>query len=263
MKNWIAALIIVTGGHQAFCQETSFEVGMGYAYSAPISTMKQHVRHGDGLTMNFLVTPGSINRFSFGVDLNYTIYGHDKTRQQYTFDDGTVAPMDIIVNNYFINLMGTGRYFLSAKENANIRPYVNLKAGYASFMTDLNIYDPDEMDHCEPVDRDVLLKDGTFVFSGGGGLQWDLSSVFKGLRNDIFLFDVSINLNMGGNVKYMNTDPPSGNTHVHDNNAVHARFINNQTQVVHAHHVGYVESSYVEMVEIRGGFVFRISHWSR
>ena len=39
---------------------------------------------------------------------------------------------------------------------------------------------------------------------------------------------------------------------------VMARFINTQTQVVHEHHVGYVYSNVLSMVEYRLGVIYRM-----
>jgi hypothetical protein len=207
--------------------------------------------------MELNVIPEKINRLAIGMDMNYTVYGNDVSKQEYTFSDGTTAKMDIIVNNTFLNFMIGGRYYIVEVEGKNIKPYVSLKGGYSWFRTNLNIYDPDDNDHCEPVDTDLLMKDGTFLLSGGGGIHWDLSSIFKKQEPNRFLFNVGANLTLGGKVNYMNSDAPSQNHSNHYSSDVNAQFINTQTQVIHEHHVGYVYSSFVEMVEIRAGFIFR------
>ncbi|MFZ2904653.1 MAG: hypothetical protein WAZ98_00495 [Cyclobacteriaceae bacterium] len=257
MKTGILFLfLILTSTVSAQIQH--YEMGFGYTFTAPIATMKQNVKYGNGFTMDLYFTPENKNRFAFGMDLNYTIYGHDKSRQEYTFSDGSTAKMDIIVDNSFLNFMIGGRYFLTDIEGKKIQPYMTVKGGYSWFRTNLNIYDPDDNDHCEPVDADLLLKDGTYVFSGGAGFHWDLSSVFKRKEPNRFLFNLGANLTLGGKVNYMNTDAPSHNTNNNMQTDVTAQFLNTQTQVVHEHHVGYVYTSFVEMVEIRAGFVFRM-----
>lgn len=257
MKNRILFFCLFLSS-AAFAQVQNLEMGLGYTYTAPITTMKQNISQGNGFTMDFYVTPEKINRFAFGMDLNYNIYGHDKSKQEYTFSDGSTAKMDIIVNNSFTNFMLGGRYFLTDIEGKKIQPYVNAKVGYSWFRTNLNIYDPDDDDHCEPVDTDMLLKDGTVVVSGGAGFHWDLSSIFKRNEPNRFLFNVGANLTLGGQVNYMNSDAPKHNNNNNMQTDVTAQFVNTQTQVVHEHHVGYVYTSFVEMVEIRAGFVFRM-----
>jgi hypothetical protein len=241
----------------ACAQFQNYEIGVGYTFAAPIATMKQNISHGNGVTMDFYLIPEKMNRLAIGLDMNYTVYGYDKSKQEYTFDDGTTARMDIIVDNSFFNLMFGGRYMLTASEEKNLKPYVALKGGYSWFRTNLNIYDPDDNDHCEPVETDLLMKDGTFLVSGGAGIHWDLKAIFKRNSPNRLLFNVGVNLTLGGQVQYMNTDAPSQNHNNHQMSDVNAQFINTQTQVVHEHHVGYVYTSFLEMMDFRAGFIFR------
>jgi hypothetical protein len=247
----------------AFAQIQQYEFGIGYTYAAPVNTMKQNIKHGNGITMDFYVTPEKNNRFAFGLDINYTIYGHDKSRQTYTFDDGTVAPMDIIVDNTFLNFMAGARYYITSVDDKKFKPYIMVKGGYSWFRTNLNIYDVDDEDHCKPVDKDLLMKDGTYSFSGGAGVHWDLSSIFKKQPTNRWLFNLSAGLTLGGKVYYMNTDAPPQHHTNHNNSDVTAPFVNTQTQVVHEHHVGYVYSSTVEMIDFRAGFIYRMEPWYR
>ncbi len=252
----LSQLALIFSAIPAMAQFSQAELGFGYTYAAPINTMKRNISSGNGFTLDYYLIPNNNNRLAFGADFNYTIYGFDKSRQEYTFNDGSVAPMDIIVNNSFMNFMLGTRYYITGAEGKAVRPYINVRGGYTWFRTNLNIYDPDDTDHCKPVDKDLLMKDGTVSISGGGGLHWDLSSIFKRRPPNTLLFNLSANLTLGGRVSYMNTDGPEPG-HTHHTTDVTARFINTHTQVVHEHHVGYVYSSYVEMVEIRAGFVFR------
>lgn len=253
----LSLFFLLALSHLAIAQIQNYEFGVGYTYSSPIGTMQQNIKRGNGVTLDFYVTPEHMSRFAFGADLNLTIYGTDESKQEYTFNDGTTAKMDIIVNNYFTNFMVGGRYYLTETEGRKILPYVMLKGGYSWFRTDLNIYDPDDNDHCEPVETDMLIKDGTFLFSGGAGLHYDLSNVFKKWSSNRFIFNISASLTLGGQVNYMNTDPPDHSSGNHSQSDVTAQFVNTQTQVVHEHHVGYVYNSYVEMVDLRAGFIYR------
>jgi hypothetical protein len=238
----------------AYGQPLKTEFGFGYLFAAPVATMQKNISHGHGFSTDYYVLTKN-DRLAFGADFSFAIYGHDKSRQEYTFNDGTVAPMDIVVSNSFLNFMMGARYYFN--EGKIIKQFVSLRTGYTLFRTSLNIYDPDDFDHCEPVDTDLLLKDGTFSVSGGGGIQWDMRNIFKRYPPNTFLFNLGASLTLGGKVKYMNTDVPDHSHHM-PNSDVTAQFINNQTQVVHEHHVGYIYSSYVEMIELRVGFVMRL-----
>jgi len=229
------------------------EMGLNYTYSIPRGSMQYTISGAHGFTMDYYFLPKE-KPYSFGIEMNVNSYGHDKTRQTYTFEDGSTAPMDIVVNNNFYSIMMTGRYFLSDKK---IRPFITGKAGYSFFTTDLYIYDPDDADHCEPVDSDILSNDGTVLASVGGGLRLEL---LPKKNPGAFFLDLSANYSLGGKVEYMNVDAGNMNhaAHIAHTSDVYAQFINTQTQVVHEHHVGNVYASPIEVLDFRLGVHFRV-----
>jgi len=227
------------------------EITTSYVLSVPRGNMQDNITHANGFNIDFYYTPKA-KRFSFGTEMNFNGYGHDRSKQTYTFEDGTTAPMDIVVNNNFYNVMVAGRYFLS---QGTIQPYINGKVGYSFFNTKLSIYDPNDEDQCEPVESEVLYKDGTTVFSAGGGLRLDL---LPKRSPGLVYINLSANYTIGGKVGYMNVDA-SNHNHVAHTSDVYAQFINTQTQVVHDHHVGNVYSSPLEFMDFRLGATMRLS----
>ncbi len=256
MKKSLFAVFFLISLNPAFGQWTP-EWSFGYAYSSPSGKMKQNIKQGNGVILDFhLLSPGK--KFSLGADFNYSIYGYDQSRQQYMFSDGTTADMDINVTNSFLNLMAAGRYYLLTDKK--ILPYVEGKAGYSWFRTNLNIYDPDDFDSCKPIEKDILQKDGTIIYSFGGGLRYDLAPLFKKIGKNQLFVNLSANYTQGGMVNYMNTDAPAmhhGSSPPNRTGDVEASFINTQTQVIHKHHVGYVYTSYAQMMDYRLTFTFR------
>ncbi|MBL7875899.1 MAG: hypothetical protein JNL53_09555 [Cyclobacteriaceae bacterium] len=232
------------------------EWAVGYALAIPQGMMNQTINQGHGVTTDFyFLTPNK--RFALGADLNYSIYGFDQSRQQYSFPDGSTADMDVNVTNSFLNGMFSARYNLM--KDKILIPYIGIKGGYSRFRTNLNIYDPDDFDSCEPVDKDILLTDGSWVYSLGGGLSYDLSSLFKKVRPDFLFLNLSAYYTQGGEVNYMNSDAPHANhtgsaSRSHD---LEASFINTQTQVIHKHHVGNVYTDALKMMDFRFSIAIR------
>lgn len=254
MKTFVFTLCLLTAW-AAHAQQRGYEFGFGYANMQPQHNMGNYIRSGHGFNMDYYFLP-AMSKFAIGADFNYSIYGRDKSRQMYTFDDGSTADMDIIVHNSFSNFMLAGRYYLN--NSGPLQPYLSAKAGYSWFRTTLNVYDPTDWDHCEPIDTELLMKDNTPLSSFGAGIQWDMSSIFKSVAANSIFFHANANMLFGGNVRYMNARAPIG--HHHNNNSgneISARFLNNQTQVVHEHHVGYVYNSVVNMLDIKVGMTFR------
>lgn len=237
----------------ALAQE--FQMGVNYAFTNPTGGMKQHIRRGNGVVLNTYWTAPS-QRISVGFEINWSQYGSDMSSQDYEFPDGTIAPMNIKVNNGFTNYMGNVRLYLLP--TGLFRPYAELKGGYSSFATTLLVLDPDDTDNCEPVDSEVLKREGTMAYSAGGGLRIDLASMSRRARPGRAFIDLSINATQGGRVDYMNTDAPNHSPqHTTPRaNDVETEFINTQTQVVHKHHVGYVYSSFMQATDFRVGMMF-------
>ena len=126
--------------------------------------------------------------------------------------------------------------------------------------TDLNIYDPDEWDHCSPVESDILQKDGTLIGSLGAGFRLDMVSVFRKSEPGKFYLDFHSSVTQGGTVKYMNSDAPDNHPANHNaTDVVTAQFVNTQTQVYHSHHVGTLYASPVQLLDFTLGAVFRFA----
>jgi opacity protein-like surface antigen len=253
----ISVALLVFGSAAAQSWKSTF--GMNYAFSLPTGGMKPYIKNGNGLTMNLLFEAPS-HRIATGLEFAYTGYGHSKSEQEYVFEDGTVAPMNVFVNNSFTSIMAMTRLYLLV--DGPVRPYVTFRAGYTHFATRLSIVDPDDFDHCEPVEKAILSRDGTLAYSAGGGLRIDAGLLFKKAEKGRFYFDISSNILQGGRVNYMNEDAPDPGT-PHKSSPtrakeVEARFIDTRTQVVHTHHVGYLYNSFVQMMDFRLGFSMRV-----
>jgi hypothetical protein len=254
MKNYLI-LVLVFLASTVQAQRWGRELGLNYVNADPTGGMGRVIDRAHGATLNLgLVTPEK--RFAMGLDLGFAQYGSDKSRQEYTLDDGSTADMDIIVSNMFGTLTGYGRWYFMT--TGAFRPYLTARAGYAWYDTNLNIYDPDDNDHCEPVDSDVLHHDGTIIGSMGVGMKFDLSKIFGRMEEQKFFLEANYNFSQGGYVQYMNADANHQQAHTTTHDHVMAEFINTQTQVVHEHHVGNLYRNPVQMRELRVGFAIQL-----
>lgn len=250
MKKLILMVLGALLVHAALAQR--WDMASSFNYSRPTGGMGRNIEQGFGITFEGARVLKNAP-FSVGAEFSYNAYGHEKTRQQYTFDDGSVTETNVIVTNAFSNLMVTGKFFL--RNTKLINPYLSGKGGYSWYRTNLTIEDPEDVDGCRPLESERLLTDGTFTASLGGGVRLDISGIFKKMPTSMLFLDLSAHMTEGGTVEYMNVHEQS--THGSPDRDVMARFINNNTQVVHEHHVGHVYSSRVEMVEYRFGIVYR------
>jgi len=238
-------------------QRWSPEWGLNYVHTEPLGSMKANMRQGNGVNFDFaMVTPSK--RFSVGIEVQFTQYGFDKSIRQFDMDDGTTADMNVSVSNTFANFLLAGRYYII--NQGKFQPYLSAKGGYSNYRTDLSIYDPNDDDNCEPVESDLLQRDGTLIGSFGAGIRLDFSTMIKKIKPSKLFVDFSSSVTQGGSVRYMNTDAPVNHPPNHTTaDAVNAEFINTQTQVVHAHHVGSLYSSPVQLFDFKVGVSYRLN----
>src|SRR5262245_9927573 len=97
----------------AEAQKWGVEFGINYIYAKPTGGMGQIIPRGNGVTFNYGWVKRN-QRLALGIDFAFAEYGRDKTRQEYNLDDGTTAPMDIIVSSAFINMMAYSKWYLTA-----------------------------------------------------------------------------------------------------------------------------------------------------
>lgn len=242
-------LILILGGPCVMAQ--GFELGTNFNLSQPVGMMSKNMNNAFGVTLEAskIFNPS----FTLGVEMAFGSYGYQSTRQQYTFDDGSVTETDVNVSNNMTSAFVTGKHFLL--KDKKLKPYLSGKAGWTWFTTSLTIEDPEDEYSCHPIESDILSRDNTYTVSGGAGLRIDLQSIFKNTEEGRFYFDISVHGTHGGIVRYMNVrKSPHMNAPDQD---VMARFINTQTQVIHEHHVGYVYSSVMNMMDYRIGIIMR------
>ncbi|MFZ5999721.1 MAG: hypothetical protein ACOYW3_04375 [Bacteroidota bacterium] len=233
------------------------ELSTGYVYSSPIRGMKQTISRAHGVQLFAGLTNPS-TRITYGLEFSYGGYASDKSEQEYQMDNGTFAPMSIVVNSGFMNLLGVTR--LNLLTHGTVRPYALFKGGYSWYKTNLNIYDEDDYDQCEPVESELLQKDGALIYSIGGGVQVNLSNLFRRAPRNFLYLDLQTSMTSGGRVTYMNSKAPSTAKPLPDGTQASdltAEFVNVYTQVRHPHHVGYVYSSFINMMDFRLGFTIK------
>lgn len=249
----VFTLFLISIAASSYAQQWQPELSFGYVYASPQDGMGTVIRQGHGLNLGFYgITPGK--RWAIGVEFNAVFYGSQEERKQFSFADGTTADMDVTVTNYFTQFMIGSRYYLPSP--TFIQPYLAAKAGYSPFATRLSIFDPEDDDHCEPVDSDVLSRSGSLVGAFGVGVQFDLSRVFKSWATGRYFIEGSATYTYGGAVDYMNVDAPAAAAGLRRD--LNGEFVDTRTQVVHEHHVGYLYRDHIELIDFRLLFSIRL-----
>lgn len=253
---FISCLLYFTVSSQPF--KMTFEYGLGLPQSHMAHNIQAvHSLHVGGLYQ----LPRELKKLSVGLDLGIGVYAHKTIHQTFNFDANTSTVVPVNYNSNVFNANLQARYqFLD--EQALVVPYVNAKAGLYNFYSNITIEDPDDPDGCKALDRKNLINDHTFFWGAGAGFQIDPSVFSKHKKNGPIKIDISVNTMYGGKIDYINTKHLKEG-HDHDmsemgGKPLMVKFINVGTQDIHEHMVAQVYSSYLRILEIRGGIIVNL-----
>ena len=172
-------------------------------------------------------------------------YGGLTTTQTYRHADGSGTLTDMHVGNNHVAFAAAGR--LDLRAGGNMIPYVAAKTGYAHYWTNLRVDNPGDADNSRPLERAMLLEDGTFFGTLGAGVRWDVGSLFKKAPSRRYWLDLAADYTAGGRVRFMNASilpgtagPPGTPT------------------VVHRYHTGDVYAAPLSQLSLRVGFLLRV-----
>jgi hypothetical protein len=241
MKKYLYSILFATLSLQGYAQ---IEFTTHYGFSRPMGQMLGNIKGIHSLNMGLAYhiphTP-----VAFGLELGFGGYGYQSERQTYTFSDGSITETNVNVSNNTFNLMLNTRLYYPTE--GIFRPYLQLRGGLSNFYTNLVIEDPEDIDGCRPLESDILKTSSTLAGGAGIGLRINLG----GSGCTKYGIDISSNYTTGGRVDYMNLKKATPNVNpVAD---VVANFENIHNRVVHTHHVGYVYSSPVRLLDFRVG----------
>src|SRR5688500_10804798 len=95
MKTKILLSALVFAGHSLWAQTLEFASNLNL--STPVGIMSKSMNNAFGLSVEAIRQFKS--PFSAGLEVSFGNYGHQTTRQEYTFDDGSVTETDVNVRN--------------------------------------------------------------------------------------------------------------------------------------------------------------------
>ena len=131
-----------------------------------------------------------------------------------------------------------------------------LRAGALHYHSNMTIEDPEDPLGCKALEKKVLLKDLTWLASGGLGFRLD-GKAFSGNTSKVSL-DFGVFYTHGGNVEYLKMN----NSHDHGPDAkastYYVKFQHIPSGEVHEHALGKVYQTPAQMLEFRLGIQVKL-----
>jgi len=243
----------------SFAGFSQHNMSLGYSLGAPQQQMNENINPLHNLSAAiFFQIPGLGKRLQLGAEGQWGSYASTQKEQTFNFGNGTSTRTMVNYSSNVLQGAATARVLLLT--NKKITPFLNAKAGYASFYSSIFIEDPHDPDGCHPLDQKTLLKDGTLMTGYGGGLQIDWSLFRPKCDKNRGWIDLRVQNIRGGSLDYINTrklidasaPPPPGE----DGKAVSVKFINATTNEIHEHQVAEVYTTPLRMLEFKLSWVF-------
>jgi hypothetical protein len=259
MKRILLVSAILVASLNSFSQ-----ISLYYQYNNPLPAMGATLTQAHGFGFDGLLQTRCKN-FYAGLTSSFSFYGMKREPITIITPDSATLNTHLRISNYFFQIGAAGRYILPLHFD-RFQPYIEGKVNGIFFQTELIIEDPEDLSNCEPLQSDLLTKDANIAATLNFGFDFRLSKIHTAFSEEStpsnLYFFMSGGFTIGGKVSYMNVETEP--THFHqqasqqpDKNPYYVDFINTQTQVVHQHHVGYVYTSPVRMMEIKGGIILR------
>lgn len=240
-------------------QTANAQFAINAYYINNIVNMAPSTSVGNGVGLEVFYGP-KLKNLSIGFAFSRSYYGTKNEAIKFN-RFGYEVNTNLKIYNDFTNISVYSRYKLNAL-NSFITPFIEGKMGWGFLSTRLYIDESVDMGGCGPVQSNTVHQDGNWIGYAGAGLDLKLNGIFrkeKEERNIKTYITLAAGYNMGGKITYFNaehSDKTAGHQHS-ESEDYNAMFINTQTQELHEHTIGSMQTSRLAMAEFKIGLGFR------
>lgn len=250
MRRSLPALAIVL-----LAATSSFsQLNMQYNFSRPVGAQGMNIRsmHGFVASYDFKLKHSP---FYIAPEIGLNLYGLKTIEQELPFGNGYVTRTNV---NYTTSMNSYAAVIrMQPPTTKNFKPYVALRAGALHYHSNMTIEDPEDPMGCRALEKKVLVKDLTWMASGGLGFRLD-GKAFSG-KTSMVALDFGAFYTHGGQATYLKM------TKSHNHGAMdpkdkmyYVRFQHIPTGEVHEHALGVVHTTAAQLLEFRLGIQVKL-----
>ncbi|HYF32728.1 MAG TPA: hypothetical protein VD993_16495 [Chitinophagaceae bacterium] len=233
-----------------FCSVHAFtQLNMQYNFARPIGTQGENINQMHGLALGWEIKLKN-SPFVVVPEMAFNLYGLKTLEQELPFHNGYVTRTDVnyttSMNSYSVALK-----FQPPTKN-NFQPFMAIRAGGLHYHSNMTIEDPEDPMGCRALEKKALVKDFTWMASGGVGFRLD-GKAFSG-RDSKVAIDFSAFYTHGGEAQYLKMS--KGHDHSAGNpksNQYYVKFEHIPSGEVHEHAIGTVYNTATRLLEFRLG----------
>jgi hypothetical protein len=246
MRRCLPAIVVLV----SLSFSASAQLSMLYNFSRPVGEQGQHISAAHGFVASYDIKIKN-SPFFIAPEVGLNVYGMKTLEQELAFTNGYVTKTDVhyttSVNTYAAVLR------FQPPTAKNFAPYIAIRGGAVHYHSNMTIEDPDDPLGCKALEKRVLVRDITWMASGGLGFRLD-GKAFSGKESKVAL-DFGAFYTRGGTAEYLKM-----NKSQHEHSAMDAKsrmyyvqFQNIPTGEIHEHALGIIHETPTTMLEFRLG----------
>jgi hypothetical protein len=193
--------------------------------------------------------------FYIAPELGLNVYGLKTLEQELPFSNGYVTKTDVnyttSVNSYAAVLR------FQPQTGKNFQPFMALRTGVLHYHSNMTIEDPDDPMGCKALEKKVLVKDFTWMVSGGVGFRLD-GKAFSGRDSKVAL-DFGAFYTRGGEAEYLKMSKEHDHTADPKAEQYYVKFQHIPSGEVHEHAIGTIYRTASQMLEFRLGVQVKLN----
>lgn len=233
----------------------SAQFSMQYNFSRPVGEQGQHISAAHGFVIAYDIKLKN-SPFFIAPEIGMNIYGMKTLKQDLVFTNGYTTQTDVhyttSVNTYAAVLR------FQPPTTKNFAPYLAIRGGAVHYHSNMSIEDPDDPLGCKALEKRVLVKDISWMASGGLGFRLD-GKAFSGKESKVAL-DFGAFYTYGGQAEYLKM---SKSQHEHSgmdakSRMYYVQFQNIPTGEIHEHALGIIHKTPTTMLEFRLGIQVKL-----
>jgi hypothetical protein len=244
-KSLPAVLVMLCFSFHGFTQ-----LNMQYNFTRPVGEQGNNISSMHGLVLSFDIKVKN-SPFYVTPEIGLNVYGLKTLEQELPFDNGYVTKTDV---NYTtsMNTYAIGLKFQPPTKN-NLQPFLAIRAGALHYHSNMTIEDPEDPMGCRALEKRALVKDLTWMASGGAGFRLD-GKAFSGKDSRVAL-DFGAFYTYGGEARYLKmTKNHDHSTSTNPKASEYAvKFEHIPSGEVHEHAIGTVYNTVTQLLEFRLG----------
>jgi hypothetical protein len=236
-----------------FCTSAFSQFNIQYNFARPVGEQGKHITQMHGAVISFDVKLKNAP-FYVSPEIGLNIYGLKTLEQELPFDNGYVTKTNVNYNTS-MNTYGVALRF-QPSTGKNFQPFLAVRTGVLHYYSNMTIEDPEDPLGCRALEKKVLVKDLTWMASGGAGFRLD-GKAFSGKESRIML-DFGAFYTYGGEAEYLKMS----NSHDHSadpkSQDYYVKFEHIPSGDVHEHALGRIYRTATQLLEFRLGVQFKL-----